>query len=118
MELENIIWIVALVIFIALMVWACIFAFNKGKSSGNVTVSLVLMAFWFSGFMMIVGLFHLAGTSKHVRGMGFDKVWQEKRNLKNRKLEAEYFSIMADLEEVEPPQKHLPPKPKQTKIDA
>ena len=64
----------------------CVVAYRCGKRSGNVTVSIVLIAL---GVTAMHGLFHLMGTSRSESGMWLDRVNRERRELKNEKLRAE-----------------------------
>ncbi|MCL2756416.1 MAG: hypothetical protein FWE45_05215 [Firmicutes bacterium] len=71
---------------IAAVIVLCVVAYRCGKKSGNVTVSIVLIAL---GITSIHGLLHLMGTSRSESGMWLDRVNRERRELKNEKLRAE-----------------------------
>jgi len=73
------------VIALLLAIWLCCVSYTCGKQSGNITVSIVLMLLCLFPF----GAFHLLGTSQCERGMNFDSVMKENRQLKNEKLRAE-----------------------------
>jgi len=91
-------WGVLLVLFnlalLAGFIVLCFVAYNCGKKSGNVTVSIVLIAL---GVTSIHGLFHLMGTSRSESGMWLCRVNRERRWLKNEKLRAEIEEIKFHL---------------------
>ena len=78
------------VLALVIMILLCSYAYNCGKRSGNITVSLILILF-VGG---IIGAFHLFGTSRCKTGMNFDGVMQKNRQLKNEKLELEIQQLI------------------------
>ncbi|MDR0467676.1 MAG: DUF1056 family protein [Campylobacteraceae bacterium] len=87
----QILIILLVLIFIAVWIAACVWAYRCGERSGNVTIAfcLIVCGLLSFGATFIPGLCYLAGTSKHKHGMGIDAVKQDNRNLKNDKLKAE-----------------------------
>jgi len=53
-------------VFIGLTIWGSKFAYNHGKQTGNMTVSVILIAIGVvvAGITLIPGIFHLIGTTK------------------------------------------------------
>jgi len=52
-------------VFIGLIIWGSKFAYDHGKRTGNMTVSIILIAIGvFVGATLIPGIFHLIGTTK------------------------------------------------------
>ena len=89
---------------IALYVWACIFAYRNGQTTGNVTVSIVLIVIGaFFGITLIPGLCHLVGTTNAPKKkMPFS---DERKDLENEKLRAEIEYYKAKVEEMKDAEK-------------
>ncbi|MCL2707064.1 MAG: zinc ribbon domain-containing protein [Dehalococcoidia bacterium] len=59
------VWVAIAAAFIGLTIWGSKFAYNHGKQTGNVTISIILIAASFVvGLTFIPGIFHLIGTTK------------------------------------------------------
>ena len=74
------IWLVVAAVFIGLLIWGSKFAYNHGKQTGNMTVSIILIAIGvFVGLTLIPGIFHLIGTTKAAQKSNpFDGVGKER----------------------------------------
>lgn len=76
----TMIWLVIAAVCIGLLIWGSKLAYNHGKQTGNMTVSIILIAIGvFVGLTLIPGIFHLIGTTKaEQKSNPFDGVGKER----------------------------------------